>query len=65
MICPVCEVKLKVIDTRQTSEGSNQRLQKCKCPKCEETYCVGITFEYPERYTYVRTEKLLTGYRMG
>ena len=62
MICPSCEIKLKVYDSRPTSDGSNERLQKCKCPKCEEIYYVSIIIEYPEKYTYVRTEKLLTGY---
>ena len=62
MICPHCEAKLKVIDTRPTSFGSNERLQKCKCRQCDQIYHVSVTEEYPEKHTYVRTEKLLTGY---
>ena len=62
MICPNCEVKLRVIDSRPTSTGSNERLQKCKCKKCGQDYLVSVLTEYPDRYTHVRTERLLTGY---
>ena len=62
MICPKCEVKLKVVDTRPTSHGSNERLQKCKCPKCEQIYHVEVKTEYPDQYTYITTHKLLTRY---
>jgi len=62
MICPNCECKLRVIDTRPTSLGSNERLQKCKCKKCGQEYQVSVMTEYPEKYTCVITERIMTGY---
>jgi len=62
MICPNCECKLKVIDSRPTSPGSDERLQKCRCKKCGQNYYVSVMTEYPDKYTHVITERILTGY---
>jgi len=62
MICLNCEVKLRVIDSRPTSFGSNERLQKCKCKKCGQEYQVSVLTEYPDKHTCVITECILMGY---
>ena len=62
MICPNCEVKLIVIDSRPTSDGSNERLQKCKCRECGQIYHIALETKYPDKYTHVITKRLLTGY---
>ncbi|HBJ74610.1 MAG TPA: hypothetical protein DDY86_03615 [Syntrophaceae bacterium] len=62
MICPNCLKKLKVIDSRETSPGSNERIQKCVCPECEQKYCVAVKNERPDVATTITTKKLMTGY---
>lgn len=36
MICSVCKVKLKVFDTRQSSDTTRWRIYRC--PKCKKKY---------------------------
>lgn len=62
MICPNCECKLIVIDSRPTSPGSNERLQKCRCRKCGTEYYVSVNVQKPAVGTTVTTKRLITGY---